>query len=175
MSIKQALGISAVFQGVAEEDLELVVPMCLEEVATKDATILKQGEPGRSLYLVSEGRVALYMTLERPDGSSSGPKTVASIDPREAFGWSALVQPHESTVSATAVETSRLIVLESSALLELLSKHGDMGYLVMVNVATLIAERLKDTREAMVFDRSYVEYLQSLPENMRQRQSRAYV
>ena len=164
MSIKQALRKSSVFQGVADEDLEWIVPVCREEVATKDATILKQGEPGRSLYLVGEGRVALYMNLERPDGSSSGPKTVASIGPREAFGWSALLQPYESTVSAIAVEPSKLIVLESSALLELLSKHGDMGYMVMVKVATIIAERLKDTREALVYDRSYVEYLQSLPE-----------
>ena len=167
MSIRQSLRISSLFQGLTQKDLELVVPMCREEVAIKDATILKQGEPARSLFLVGEGRVGLYMTLERPDGSSSGPKAVASIGPREAFGWSALVQPYESTLSATAVEPSRLIVLEGSALLELLSNHRDIGYLVMVNLATLITERLKDTREALVYDRSYVEYLQSLPKNMR--------
>ena len=167
MSIKQALGLSSAFQGVTDEDVELVVPVCREEVITKDATILTQGEPARSLYLVVEGRVGLFMTLERPDGSSSGPKTVASIGPRDLFGWSALVQPYQSTLSATAVEPSRLIVMEGPGLLELLGKHRDMGYLVMANVAILIAERLKDTREALVYDRSYVEYLQSLPKNMR--------
>ena len=167
MSIREALRISSVFQGVSEEGLELVVPLCREEVAAADASILNQGEPARSLYLVSEGRVGLFMTLERPDGSSTGPKAVASIGPREAFGWSALVQPYISTISATGVEPSRLIVLEGSTLLELLSKHGDMGYLVMVNVATMITERLAETRESMVYDRSYVEYLQSLPKNMR--------
>ena len=167
MSIKQALSSSSAFQGASEVDLELVVPLCREEVAPKDAPILKQGEPARFLYLVIEGTVGLYMNLERPDGSSTGPKAVASIGAREAFGWSALVQPYKSTLSATAVELSRLIVLDGSVLLELLNGHRDMGYPVMANMAALIAERLMETREALVYDRSYVEYLQSLPENMR--------
>ena len=154
---------SSVFQGISEEFLELVVPVCREEVAIKGALILKQGDPARFLYLVGEGRVALQITLERPDGSSTGPKTVASIGPREEFGWSALVKPYKSTLSATAVVPSRLVVLEGSTLLDLLNKHRDMGYLVMVNVASLIADRLAETGEAFVFDRSYVEYLQSLP------------
>jgi hypothetical protein len=62
------------------------------------------------------------------------------------------------------VELSRLIVLDGSAILELLNGHIAMGYQMMSNVATLIAERLMETREASVYDRSYVEYLQSLPE-----------
>ena len=44
-----------------------------------------------------------------------------------------------NTLSATAVEPSSLIVLEGSTLLQVLSKHRDMGDLVMVNLASLIA------------------------------------
>ena len=65
------------------------------------------------------------------------------------------------------MELCKLIALEGSTLRELLADHRDMGYTVMVNVAGLIAERLAETREALVYDRSYVEYLQSLPKNMR--------
>ena len=107
---------SSVFQGVPEEDLQSLVPLCREKMAIKDALVLKQGEPARFLYLVDEGRIGVQMALERPDGSSTGPKTVASIGPREAFGWSALVKPYRSTLSATAVELSRLIALQGSTL-----------------------------------------------------------
>ena len=157
---------SSVFQGVPEEDLQSLVPLCREKMAIKDALVLKQGEPARFLYLVDEGRIGVQMALERPDGSSTGPKTVASIGPREAFGWSALVKPYRSTLSATAVELSRLIALQGSTLVELLGKHRNIGYLVMVNVASLIAERLAETREALVYDRSYAEYLQRQPRSM---------
>ena len=156
---------SSVFQGVSEEDLELLVPLCREEVAIKGAVILKQGELASCLYLITKGRVALHMILERPDGSSTGRTTVASIGTLEAFGWSALVPPYRGTLSAISIELCTLIAVEGSALSELLSKHRDMGYVVMVNVANLIAERLAETREALVYDRSYVEYLRRLPKN----------
>jgi hypothetical protein len=70
MSIKQDLRVSSTFQSVPEDDLELVVPACREEVASKDAPIFKQGDAARSLYIVSEGRVSLHITLERPEGGS---------------------------------------------------------------------------------------------------------
>ena len=158
---------SSVFQGLSEKDLELLASVCREEVAIKGAVMFKQGESAGSLYLVNKGRIGLHMTLERPDGSSTGPKAVASIGPGEAFGWSTLVHPYISTLSATAVELSTLIALDGPPLYELLNKHRNMGYLVMVNLASLIAERLAETREAFVYDRSYVEYLQQLPKNTR--------
>ncbi len=166
MSVERALKMSPVFQGVSEKDLELLVPVCREEVAIKGAVVLEQEEHARCLYLVVEGRIGLHMTLERPDGSSTGRTTVASIGPQEAFGWSALVPPFRSTLAATAVEMSRLYALDGSTLSEILNEHRDMGYLVMVNVASLVAERLAETREAFVYDRSYVEYLQRLSRDL---------
>ena len=162
MSVEKALRTSSLFQGVSEEGLELLIPVCHEEVGVKGAVIVKQGEYARCLYLVDDGRVGLHMTLERPDGSTTGETTVASIGPGEPFGWSALVQPYLSTLSATVVEQCRLIALEGSALRALLNEHCEIGYAVMVNVASLIAERLAETREALVYHRSYVEYLQRL-------------
>ena len=167
MSVEQVLRNSSIFRGLSEQELALLELACREETAIKGALVLKQDELARCLYLVDEGRVGLHMSLERPDGSSTGRTAVASIGPGEAFGWSALVQPYQSTLSATAVELCKLIALEGSTLRELLADHRDMGYTVMVNVAGLIAERLAETREALVYDRSYVEYLQSLPKNMR--------
>lgn len=166
MSVERALKMSPVFQGLSEKDLELLVPVCREEVAIKGAVVLDQGEQAQCLYLVVEGRIGLHMNLERPDGSSTGRTTVASIGPQEAFGWHALVPPFRSTLAATAVELSRLYALEGSTLREILDQHRDMGYQVMVNVASLVAERLAETREAFVYDRSYVEYLQRLPKDL---------
>ena len=166
MSVEQALKMSSMFQGVSDEDLALVVPMCLEEVTNKGAEILTQGEHARFLYLVDMGRVSLHMNMERPDGSSTGQITVASIGTREAFSWSSLVPPYISTLSATSVEASRLTAIEGTTLVELFSKHRDLGYLVMVNVANLIAERLAEIREAFVYDRSYVHYLERQSKNL---------
>lgn len=167
MSVKDTLKLSSVFNGVSEEGLDLLVPVCSAEVAAEGARILTQGEPALCLFLVDEGRVGLHMTLERPDGSSTGETAVASMAPSQAFGWSALIPPFMNTLSATAVEPCRLIVLEGPTLRELLGQHRDMGYLVMKNVTSLVAERLAETREALVYHRSYEEYLKRQPRSRR--------
>jgi len=157
---KNTLKSSAMFHGVSDKDLDLLVPMCSSEVAEEGATILTQGEPARDLYLVDEGRVGLHMTLKRLDGSGTGETGVASMAPPQAFGWFALIPPFVSTLSATAVELCQLIALDSLALRELLGQQRYMGYLVMKNVAGLVAGRLAESREALVYHRSYEEYLQ---------------
>lgn len=122
----------------------------------KGDRIFEQGEPAVFIYIVQEGRVALEMTLERPDGSLTHTTTVASVGQGEAFGWSALVEPYVLTLSAKAVECCELILIEGQKLREVLKRDGDMGYLVMANVAKLLAGRLMRTREAFVYERNWL-------------------
>ena len=156
MTMERFLRESQLFRGVRNQHLQLFLPMCRQDSVTKGAPIFLEGEPARFLYIVTQGRVALEMRLERPDGSVAGPTTVASIGPGDAFGWSALVEPHILTLSAKAVEPSELLLIGADAFREVLGHYPDVGYRVMVNVAKLLAERLSQTREAFVYERSWV-------------------
>ena len=127
MSIMQTLRESKLFAGVGEEHLQALVPAFRRIDVEKESIVLKEGEPARYVYLVEEGRVILHVNLERPDGSSTGPTTFASITPGEAFGWSALVEPRLNTLSASAAERSSLIRVEEAALrgdVQLRSRDG---------------------------------------------------
>lgn len=97
------------------------------------------------------------MALERPDGSFTPRTTVASQGQGDAFGWSALVEPHVLTMSAYAVEPTELVVFEGHKLREFLEGNRQFGYVVMYNVAKLLAGRLAETREAFVFDRALLD------------------
>lgn len=164
MSIMQTLRESKLFAGVGEEHLQALVPAFRRIDVEKESIVLKEGEPARYVYLVEEGRVILHVNLERPDGSSTGPTTFASITPGEAFGWSALVEPRLNTLSASAAERSSLIRVEEAALREMFSSDPAMGYVVMSNIAEILTERLTGAREALVYHRSWVEYQQTLAE-----------
>ena len=167
MTVTEFLRSSHLFKGLPSDHLQLLLPCCREETAEKEAVIFREGEPAKSLYVVEEGRIGLRMTRDRPDGSSTGPTTVASVGPGEAFGWSAIIEPRFFTLTAIAVEPSKLILMEGTALREVLNLNRDIGYLVMVNVANLITERLAETREAFVYDRSWVHYQQRLSSDYR--------
>jgi CRP-like cAMP-binding protein len=156
MKTEQFLQSSLLFQGVSGEDLRLFLPICQQVSLERGKVIFQQGESARFLYIVGHGRVALTMMLERPDGSVTNPTTVASIGPGDAFGWSSIVEPHILTLSAQVVERADFIFFEGQALREMLGRHRDVGYLVMVNVAKLLAARLAQTREAFVYERGWV-------------------
>ncbi len=156
MTVMRFLQDSKLFGGLRDEQLQGFFPICQHVVIELGASIFRKGEPARFLYIVGQGRVALEMTMERPDGSVTPPTLVASVGLGETFGWSAIVEPHILTLSARAVERCNLVRVEGEALREVLNKHRELGYLVMVNVAKLLAQRLSETREAFVYERGWV-------------------
>lgn len=155
MTTKGFLRCSQLFRGVSDELLDLFLDLCQQVRVEAGTPIFEEDQPARFLYIVGHGRVVLGMRLERPDGSVTDLTTVASVGPGEAFGWSALVTPHVLTLSARSVEPSLLLRIEGEALRSTLSLHSDAGYAVMVNVANLLAERLSQTREALVYERGF--------------------
>jgi len=70
------------------------------------------------------------------------------------------VEPYLSTLTVTAVEPCKLVSVDGASLRAALNHHKDIGYLVMANLTRLIAERLAETREALVYHRTWVEYVE---------------
>ena len=156
MEIINSLKVSSLFQGLKDDELNLFTGLCRMLSAKKGERIFNEGQPARNLYLVVSGRVALDMKLDRPDGSVTPVITVSSLGPGEAFGWSAMVEPQVFTLSAEAVENSELISVDGNELNVILNRYKETGYQVMFNVAKLLAQRLSETREAFVYERSWL-------------------
>ena len=155
MTADNPLGRSQVFKGLNDDEVSLFAPLREELAVEQGESIFREGNPARYLYVVEEGRVALTMTLSRPDGSVTHPTTVASLGPMEAFGWSSLVEPRLLRFSAVAVEPSRLTRLDGRALQDVMERHPSVGYRVMVNLTQLLGSRLARTREAFVYERDW--------------------
>ena len=154
--MSQFLRDSQLFKGLSDAQLQLLSAILRETVVAQGSRLFEQGAPATYLYVVGRGRVGLEMRLERPDGSVTHTTTVASAGAGDAFGWSAVVPPHMLTLSAFAQEPSTLVLVEGEKLRVLLNRNHDVGYLVMVNVANLLADRLAQTREAFVYERDWV-------------------
>ena len=155
MTTENPLSRSQLFRGLDEDEVSLFVPLREELTVEQGEAIFSEGNPARYLFVVEEGRVALTMTLSRPDGSVTHPTTVASLGPMEAFGWSSLVEPRVLRFSALAVEPSRLTRIDGRALQAVMEQHPGVGYRVMVNLTQLLGSRLARTREAFVYERDW--------------------
>ncbi|MBM4406045.1 MAG: Crp/Fnr family transcriptional regulator [Chloroflexi bacterium] len=145
---------ASIFQGLSDEHLAAFEAIGKTQMVERWTRIFNEGDPARNLYIVGTGRVALEVALERPDGSHTPRTTVASLGPGDAFGISALVEPHVLTMSAYAVEPSELLLFEGHKLRDILEGNKAVGYVVMRNLAQVLEKRLAGAREAFVYDRA---------------------
>jgi branched-chain amino acid transport system substrate-binding protein len=102
--------------------------------------LVRQGEPGDSLYVIIEGEAKVVITAEQKD-----PLTLATLRTGECFGEIALLtgEPRSADVIATtAVVTMRL---SRSRFTWLMERHHSLA----LQVARILAERIGATNKAI--------------------------
>jgi len=145
----QVLSKCPFFEGLTDNELERIAVLCHEEVYEAGTTIFEEGDAADYLYIVEEGKVALEMQLELRPYASPKKTTIEVATKCEAFGWSALVEPHTLTLSAKCLERTEVIVIKGSDLLDLFDREPQIGHRVMGQVNQIVASRLKDTRQRL--------------------------
>jgi len=138
-----------IFEHLTDDELDRIADLCRVEVYEAGATIHEEGSAAEYLYIVQEGKVTLEMELELQPYASPRQTTIEVVTEGQAFGWSALVEPHTRTLSAKCMERTKLIVLRGSELLDLFDSEPHIGYRVMEGIAQIVASRLKDTRQKL--------------------------
>lgn len=131
----------SIFEDLTETEMLKVAPLCEIKKFAKGETIFSEDRPATQLFALKEGRVVIMMT-----GTQGHRALVYSIQPGQAFAWSALVPPRRYTASAVTVESSEAIVVNGRKLGVLFKKDPELGYKIMCRVAQLISKRLHHTR-----------------------------
>ena len=135
------------FAGLPEAILKEIAAICTETSAKKGDFIFREGEKADKLHFLLNGSVALRVKLtSRPDSV-----TVSFVStPFQSFGWSGVVAPHHYTSSAECDEDSNLLIIPADAFMSILEKHPEAGFQVMKRIAEIIADRLRNSRQALL-------------------------
>lgn len=145
---------SRVFQGLNNQQLQAIAAIAQAETYATGQVIFKEGDPALNFYFLEEGKVILEMRLAPVREHSPSPLvTVDVIIKGETFGWSALVQPHIFTLSATTADKTRVIGIGGGKLRELMDADPVMGSRVMTGLSQVIASRLEHTRQMLLSER----------------------
>jgi len=70
--------------------------------------------------------------------------------PHQTLGWSGVVSPNYYTASAYCEEDTELIVIPSTKFLNILEKYTATGYKIMLRIAQIISDRLRNRRQALL-------------------------
>ena len=157
--LKAFLVATPFFGGLSEASLDLLISMLVERRFDVGATVVAEGEPGRSMYIVHSGELVVSKR-----GESGRAVRITGLGPGDFFGEMTLLEMHDR--SATVVADSPTVLYELTARDLYTYYKADIHAYVMVvqNINRELCRRLRDaddriaeladaSRESMTQDR----------------------
>ena len=107
----------------------------LEEVhLSPGKTLFSQGDPGRTMYIIVDGRVRVHV----------GERLLNYLGERDILGEMAVLGSGRRTASVTAVEEMQLLQLDQDALYELMADRVDVARGIIQVLCDRLGERIQD-------------------------------
>ncbi|HRQ23895.1 MAG TPA: cyclic nucleotide-binding domain-containing protein [Anaerolineales bacterium] len=135
------------FDGLPKALLQKIAAFS-ERISVKQGQfIFREGEKADKLHFLLSGSLALRVNLtSRPESV-----TVSYISvPYQSFGWSGVVAPYHYTSSAECDEDSELLIIPAEPFMQLMEEYPEAGFKVMKRIAEIIADRLRNSRQALL-------------------------
>ena len=124
------------FGGISSRVMKEITDVCVEEVYDKGTTIFNQGERAENLYILKEGTLNLMV-------KNGGSLVFSLSEPGEVFGWSSLFESGRYTASGICDTDLKVVKIERKELYKILKNNPGDGFIVMRQLAGVIANRLK--------------------------------
>ena len=129
------------FRGLDPEFLARLSEKSYTRTFDPGALIVREGDPADEFLALFAGKVALEIIV--PDRPRT---TVQTLGPGDVLGWSWLFPPHRWRVDARAVKPTRAVGLAAGHLRALLDGRPADGYVFLLRLLPVIAQRLENTR-----------------------------
>lgn len=117
--------------------------MCNERQYAQGEEIFSEASTGSELYIVCKGRVSLEVSLPNRPSQKQERLTAATIG--MVSGELSLVDGSPRSARALVLEDTIVIELASSAIQPLMESYPRIGFVVMRNLASVLATRLRNT------------------------------
>jgi CRP/FNR family transcriptional regulator, cyclic AMP receptor protein len=127
------------FGGLSDASLDFLVSMLVERQVDAGATVVAEGEPGRSMFIVGSGE----LVVSRLGHAGSAAIHVTRLEPGDFFGEMTLIAPQNR--SATVVAQSPTLLYELTAQNLYSCYKADIHAYVMVlqNINRELCRRLR--------------------------------
>jgi CRP/FNR family cyclic AMP-dependent transcriptional regulator len=149
--LKAFLVATPFFGGLADASLELLVAMLVERRFDAGATVVAEGEPGRSMFIVHSGELVVSKL-----GDSGRVIRMAGLAPGDFFGEMTLIEMQNRSATVVAKSPTVLYELTAGNLYKCYKADIHAYVMVMLNVNRELCRRLRraDNRIAELADAS---------------------
>lgn len=134
----------ALFGGLEEATLKRIVSLLKEHRCEPHAALCKQGETGRSMFLVRHGEVIVYRDDERGHRLK-----MIRLGPGEFFGEMTLIDIQKRSATVEAQKPSLLFSLSNRDLYTLYQEDVAGYVMVLQNLCRELSRRLRATNQRL--------------------------
>ena len=120
-STVELLAAVPLFKGLESEDLERLASACRLETFAPGEAIVEMGEPGRSLFLLTEGHVQVLYPARNSEVE------LARLGPGDFFGEMALLNDKPRSATVRSVGPVEAVVLDKSEFRALMLERPPVG------------------------------------------------
>ena len=131
-----------VFQGLMTREMQIIHEVSTLMSYTGGDNILKQSDLSMDLFIVVKGRLSVNMGY-----SSSREKRlqkIAELKAGDMFGEIGFLEGKRRSASISAMEPGQVLKIDGLKLHEIFEINQHMGYIMMRNIALVLARRLVD-------------------------------
>lgn len=138
------------FRELPEEALNDLAAVLQTKQLAAGEVLFQMGDRGDEMFLIAQGRVALFIPGREPPGQE---KPIRIVEPGEVLGEMALIDGRPRSLSARALEATQVKVLAGEDFRRLMARYPDMAMSVMVG----LCERIRYTTEFLGEMRGWVQ------------------
>ncbi|ULL01814.1 cyclic nucleotide-binding domain-containing protein [Bradyrhizobium sp. I71] len=130
------------FGGLPEPSLDLLISMLVERRFDAGATVVAEGEPGRSMFIVKSGRLA----VSKWAGSGSV-IPLSGLEPGDFFGEMTLIEMQNRSATVVAESATELYELTAQKLYACYKRDIHAYVIVLQNINRELCRRLRRADE----------------------------
>ena len=132
------------FGGLSDESLDLLISMLVERRVDVGATVVAEGDPGRSMYIVHSGKLVVSKL-----GELGRAIRMTGLGPGDFFGEMTLIEVQNRSATVVADSSTVLYELTARSLYAYYKADIQAYVIVMQNINRELCRRLRRANNRM--------------------------
>jgi CRP-like cAMP-binding protein len=134
---------------LTDQELDEVAKICDETSFSEGQICQAEGQAPNRVHLILKGKVGSVARI--PNINSPASEIIVEVfQEGDVFGWSSLIKGTTSWPALRALEPVGALYVNAEDLLNLCERNSRIGHIIMRNLSSLIALRLKRNRMSML-------------------------
>ncbi|MFH1529207.1 MAG: cyclic nucleotide-binding domain-containing protein [Pseudomonadota bacterium] len=128
-----------ILRPLTADEMEEILSISRLLKVNRDATVIREGEMGNSMYIIVSGRVRVLKEIKPGER-----KTIATLGAGEVFGEMALIDKYPRSASILTLTNSVLYQIDLDHFNELRSKWRPAAFKILRQLAPVLCKRIRN-------------------------------